>query len=161
MEDKSVNLGSFAKYVEITPTEIKDAYKRAFSISWLDSILDWLGRGVFRLTNLNYNQLNWDEVAEIIAIDQSDQMEWVYNENEKYTCDDFAFALMGALHRYKTTAAMPIFKTWITMIAGGHAVVSFYDGEQVFIVEPQTDEIMTIEEATDKYGSMTLNLLNG
>jgi len=146
--------------MEITPAEIKDAYKQAFSISWLDNILDWLGRGVFRLTNLNYNPLNWDEVAEVIEWDKTEQMEWLYDET-KFTCCDFSFSLMGAFHKYYTTGGMPIFMTWIAMPAGGHAVVSFYDGEQVFIVEPQTDEIMTIEEATDKYGSMTLNLLNG
>ena len=146
--------------MEITPQEIKDVYKGSMSISWLDNIFGFFDMGVFRLTNLNYNELNWDEVAEIIAIDLSDQMDWVYNENEKYTCDDFSFALMGAFHRYKTTASMPIFKTWIQMGTSGHAVVSFYDGE-IFLVEPQTDEIMTIEEATEKYGSMTLKLLNG
>ena len=148
--------------MEITPSEIKDAYKKAFSISRLDNILDWFGRGVFRLTNLNYNPVNYDEIAEIIAIDQSDQEEWVYDD-EKYTCCDFSFALLGAFHRCVSTAGMPIFMTWIIMGSSGHAVVSFYDyyRDKVFVIEPQTDEIMTIEEATDKYGSMTLNLLNG
>lgn len=148
--------------MEITPQEIKDAYKQAFPISCLDNILDWLGRGVFRLTNLNYNPINWDDIAEIIAIDQSDQIEWVYND-DKYICCDFSFALLGAFHRCVSTAGMPIFMTWIIMGNVGHAIVSFYDyySNRIFVIEPQTDEIMTAQEAIDKYGITALNLLNG
>ena len=147
--------------MEITPSEIKDTYKEQMNTSWLDNIFDFFGMGAFRLTNLNYNELNWNELAEIVALDTSDTFEYVYNENEKYTCCDYSFGLMGAFHRYKSTAAMPVFLTWIQMGTAGHSVVSFYDKERVYIIEPQNDEIMTIDEATDTYGEMTLKLLCG
>ena len=136
--------------MEITPAEIKTAYTKAFKVSWLAKML-----GVFQLTNLKYNPLNWDEVAEIIAIDQTNRMEWKYNEYEKFTCADFSYSLMGAFHRYQTTAAMPIFICWVITPQGGHSVLSFYDEGQIFLIEPQNDEVFSPPK------DWTLKLLNG
>jgi len=139
---------------EITPAEIKEAYSATFKVSWWKKWLSIYGLGVFHLTNLNYNKLNWDEVAEIIAIDQTEQMEWVY-ANKKYTCADFAYSLMGVFHKYATTAGMPIFITWVAMPEGGHGVLSFYYKGKVYVIEPQTDEIFDVPP------DWRLRLLNG
>ena len=148
--------------MEITPNEIKDAYKKVISVSWLDGIMSIFGGGAFQLTNLNYNPVNYDELAEIIAIDQTEKMEYVYNENEKYTCADFSYSLMGAFHKYHSTAAMPVFVTWIIFGQYGHAVLSFYDDGEVFVIEPQNDDVITMEQAGEYYGGeLTLKLLNG
>lgn len=158
--------------MEITPSEIKDAYKNAFQISWLHGIFDWFGMGVFRLTNLNYNELDYDILHEVVLIDETDRMEWIYNEQKKFTCADFTYSLMGAIHKHEETAGMPIFVTWVIVptddytlvkykpsftIGGlaGHSLASFYDAGIVHILEPQTDEVFLPPEGWQLY------LLNG
>jgi len=69
---------------------------------------------------------------------------------EAYDCDDFTFALMGAFHKDYETAAMPIFVTWVPTIQ--HALLSFYYGNEIFVIEPQTDEIYWLPEGEWKLG---------
>ena len=125
----------------ITTDEIVKAYQRAFSVPWWRTLAPSCIHVCFHLADQTYQPADFDKIAEVVALDQSDKEEYVA---EDFDCDDFAFSLMGAFHRDRETAAMPIFITWVLTPGGGHAVVSFYNGVDVTIIEPQNDTIFAV-----------------
>jgi len=120
--------------------DIADAYIRTFKPSWWQLLL---GRVIIALVDENYTSLHFDKLAEIIAIDQSDRQQY---EAELFDCDDFALSLLGAMHRDRETAGMPIFFTGVNTPRGGHAVLSYYYQGEIYIIEPQNDEIFPVPQ---------------
>lgn len=123
---------------KITASEIKTAYEKAFRVSWWHRLL---GYADFKFADRAYKQANLDAINSVLAADKTDKEKYIA---EDFDCDDFAFALVGAFHKNRRTAEMPIFLTWVQTPAGGHAVVSFYFGGAVAIIEPQTDEVFRV-----------------
>lgn len=111
----------------------------------------------FKLADQTYLMASLTKIKQILRKDRTDKQKW---EKEFFDCDDFTFSLMGAFHRDRETAAMPMFITWITTLGflrrlwnkirgqkfkGGHAVITFYYSAKVSIIEPQSDEISPID----------------
>lgn len=133
----------------IASKEIRKAYKQAFQVSeagFLDRLLYVLfntyppGAG-FYFGDAQYKEADEDLIRLILDGDMGDREEY---EAEDFDCEDFAFALMGAFHRDRETAAMPISLIWVYTNQGGHAVLSYYHKGQVKIIEPQNDDIFPV-----------------
>ncbi|MBA7686002.1 hypothetical protein ES703_94433 [subsurface metagenome] len=111
-----------------------------------------------RFADLIYEEIDISHLLEILENDKTDQMTYSLDGNgqpiERYDCDDFAFALGGAFHKDYMAAAMPLFLTYVRNI--GHALWTFYYDGEIFVIEPQTDEIYWLPE-----GEWKLSLLAG
>jgi len=133
---------------EITPAEIQPAYEQAFHIAgddWIHKVLSWFVelRSVFNFADEYYRPVDLELLQMILDADTGDKQDY---ETEYYDCDDFAFRLMGWFHQDREAAAWPIFITWVMLPEGGHAVLSYYKDGQVFIIEPQTDQVFPVPE---------------
>jgi len=132
----------------ISAEEVQAAYEAAFRIQGEGCLARVIGlvyqlRGVFQFADAFYQPVDQDLLQMILDADQGDKEEYV---TEDYDCDDFAFNLMGVFHQNRQSAAWPIFITWILTPEGGHAVLSYYRDGQVWIIEPQTDEIFAVPD---------------
>jgi len=121
----------------IPASKVESVYSKVFGVRWWEKLIPLIGPN-FNIGDAEYNEVDWDEVQKVLYSDEIQS--WKY-EAEEFDCDDFAFALMGAFHHNRKTAAMPIFITWVRMPEGGHAVVSILLDEEVYIIEPQNDKI--------------------
>ena len=132
---------------EVTAKEIDKAYCNAFGVSWWQKLF---GLTKIALADQTYTEADFDIISEVLAKDMTDKMVYSLDEDgnpiEDFNCDDFVFALMGAFHQDRRTAAMPIFITWISTEMGGHAVISFYLDGIVTIIEAQNDKMLDISE---------------
>ena len=131
---------------DITPADIQPAYEAAFDIAgddWLHKLLRIFLtiRTPFYFADQYYKPVDNDLLQMILDADTGDKEEY---EAEYYDCDDFAFRLMGWFHMDRDAAAWPIFITWVNTPAGGHAVLSYYEDGQVYIIEPQTDQVFPV-----------------
>ena len=126
------------KQGQISNTEILQAYQAAFGVTWWQTLF---GLVDFELADQTYVAADVEKIEAILAKDMIEQEEY---HAEEFDCDDFAFALMGAFHHNRDTAAMPIFITWVNTPRGGHAVISYYHEGVVKIIEPQNDKIFDI-----------------
>ena len=120
----------------ITADEIIKAYQDAFGIQWWHK---YVGLADFQLADETYFEANREEIKKVLEQDQIDKE--IYKA-EEFDCDNYSFALMGSFHHNRETAPMPIFITWVLTREGGHALLSFYEAGKVFLIEPQTDEII-------------------
>lgn len=95
-----------------------------------------------------YNLTSVDKLKEILIGDDTDN--YVYR-NEYFDCDDFSFRLMGQLSTPEySDLAFGIL--WVGSKGNsGHALNIFVDEHKdVYIVEPQTDEIWEAKYIIDK-----------
>lgn len=125
---------------DVPASEIEKAYIKAFKVSWCDRL--W-GKCNIALADATYRELDIARVRTVLSDDYTEKQKYV---GEFFDCDDYAFALMGAFHRDRDTAAMPIFITWILTERGGHALISCYYKGNIILIEPQNDYIMPIPE---------------
>lgn len=124
----------------IPSEDIIEAYKKAFKIT--TNMLNEK-RTCFHISDESYKPIDMEKLKQFLKDDPCNLQE--YNLHD-YDCDDFSFALMGALHMNREMAACPFFITWADTPKGGHAVLTFYYDGEVKIIEPQTDEIFDIPE---------------
>jgi len=125
---------------------VVEAYKKDFrteSRPWWLWLFFWVTpmQPCFHMADADYQEIDYDYLAAVIALDQSEREQYIA---ETFDCDDYAYSLMGAVHHDRYTAAMPIFVTWVTTPMGGHAVLSFYDKDEILIIEPQNDTIFSV-----------------
>ena len=142
---------------DISPVDLQAAYEAAFHLDgngWLDKLLRLflMIRTPFYFADQVYKHVDPDLLQMILDADTGDKEDY---DTEVYDCDDFAFRLMGVFHMDQHAAAWPIFVTWVNTSQGGHAVLSYYYDGQVYIIEPQTDEVFPVPE------DWTLTLLCG
>ena len=130
------------------------AYKEAFRMSWWQSFLSLFG--TFKMADAYYHEADESVIKEVLAKDLTDRKEYI---TETFDCDDFAFQLMGVFHKHETACAYPIFITWVEWYEDnqryGHAVLSYFIGGMVKIIEPQNDSVFSVPEG------WSLNLLCG
>jgi hypothetical protein len=131
---------------EITAAEIQAAYEAAFGIAgndWLHKLLRLFLtiRTPFYFADQYYQPVDEELLQMILDADTGDKEEY---ETEFYDCDDFAFRLMGWFHMDRDAATWPLFITWVNTPQGGHAVLSYYKDGEVFIIEPQTDQVFPV-----------------
>jgi hypothetical protein len=126
--------------------EIKTAYTKAFNIKWYRMILSDIATflhvgGIFRFADAFYHSADDGLIAYELEQDHVDKERY---KAEDFDCDDFTFSLHGSLHKDLRTAMMPIFVTWVKIKGKpiGHALLSYYIDDKVFLIEPQTDEVI-------------------
>lgn len=124
----------------IPAAEIKKAYIKAFKVRWWDRLFSITK---IALADATYRELDITKVRTVLSEDYTEKQKYVA---EHFDCDDHTFSLMGAFHRDRDTAAMPIFITWILTERGGHALISCYYEGSIILIEPQTDAIMPMSE---------------
>jgi len=82
-----------------------------------------------------------EHIQRVLDEDKTDQMQYIFPRRD---CENFAFALMGALNKDERTVGMPKFINWVDWVSDGqlfrHAINSFYLDGRVTLIEPQTDE---------------------
>lgn len=91
-----------------------------------------------------------EDIEEFLAADPTDRERYI---KETFDCDDFSFRLMGQFHR-KPYSALAIGITWSRVHAYNLVFLSA-DG-QVFLIEPQTDEIMVPPEEGRTYSTRVI-----
>lgn len=85
-----------------------------------------------------------EEMVDFLALDTTEQEKYT---TEIFDCDDFSFRLMGQIHT-KPYSALAFGIGWSKV----HAYNIFIDVEgQVWIVEPQTDELIDPKEVKPEY----------
>lgn len=135
--------------------ELETVYCKVFKVRWWERKF---GRAVLRFADAQYKQIDIYKLLRVLEQDKTDQMVYSRDENgnplEWFDCDNFTAALRGAFNKDYETAAMPIFETWVPTIR--HALLSFYYDGEIFVIEPQTDEIYWLPE-----GEWKLSLLVG
>ena len=117
---------------------IQRAYEIAFEVKWWHTLV---GLAHFEFDDEEYVAPELEEIEKVLAADQGDKEQYVAND---FDCDDFSYALMGAFHKNRMTAAMPIFITKVLTPQGGHALISFYHKDTVTLIEPQTDQLFEV-----------------
>lgn len=89
-----------------------------------------------------------DNIDEVLELDNTDKLEYI---SERFDCNGFAFKLMG--HFCSPELGGIPFGVLLTKTPDGgyHAMNVFVDKElDVYIVEPQTDEIIPADKFLDK-----------
>ena len=122
----------------ITASEIIKIYKSTFGVKWCQTLF---GLVSIELADQTYFPVDINKLKEVVKKDNTELQQYSL---EDYDCDDFAFSLMGALHRDRETACMPIFITWVNTPQGGHALLSFYKDGAIYMLEPQNDQIFNV-----------------
>ena len=129
-------------------------------MSWWQSFLSLFG--TFKMADAYYHEADEGVIKEILKKDLADRKPYII---EDYDCDDSTFEVMGVFHQDKRACCMPIFITWVEWYENGnrygHALLSYFIGGIVKMIEPQTDGICTVAEWLEKYPSGKLNLLCG
>ena len=147
MKTKNIRIRNIARGT-IPASEIEIAYRKAFNmdatstIGFAPLIRKIVGReeSPFFFADAYYKEADEELIRQILEEDKTDLEQYI---EEDLDCDDFAFRLMGVFHQNLRTAAMPIFITWANTPAG-HAILSYYYNGEVFIIEPQNDEIYSV-----------------
>jgi hypothetical protein len=86
----------------------------------------------------NYKTVSKTEFKRFLAANKVDMHKYV---SEYYDCDDFSFALMGAIAN-PDWGALPFGIVWTDIPGGAHAVNCFIDKKrEVYLVEPQNDAV--------------------
>jgi len=79
--------------------------------------------------------------TEFIRFLKDDDIDIRKYTSEFYDCDDFSFALMGAISN-QDWGALPFGILWTEVTGGAHAVNCFIDKKrEVWICEPQNDDV--------------------
>jgi len=100
------------------------------------------------LADRDYKTTSKEELMRFLKYDLTDIRKYI---PEYYDCDDFSYALMGALSN-PNWGALPFAILWATTPNGGHAINCFIDKDrQVWIIEPQNDWIGTTPKGWEAY----------
>ena len=104
------------------------------------------------LSDAEYKLVSYDSMKEFLDWDRTDREKWTMTWRD---CDDFSYRLMGQ-------ASTP---EWASIAFGiawskTHAFNVFVSEDRIpFIIEPQTDKIIKLEEAQGAYADLQLVLI--
>lgn len=121
---------------------------RELSFSVLKNLLQGYCKNIW-LSDNTYQPILYDSMKEFLAWDRTDRFKYVTNY---FDCDDFSYRLMGI-------ASTP---AWAGIAFGiawskSHAFNIFVSSSrQIYIIEPQSDKIIKIEDAQGAYADLQL-----
>jgi len=85
-----------------------------------------------------YMTLDREYAKNLLKGNKVDLLDYV---NEFGDCDDFADALLGSLTRDHWAFGFAFGELWYYTRSYGHAINWFFDGSEIWLIEPQTDRI--------------------
>jgi len=116
---------------EITNTELYSLLVSEFQCDMIE-LSDW-----------KYKTAPFGEYVRFLNYDATDEL--IYT-SEFFDCDDFSVRLHGNI-TIPYWSALAFGELWVITPDGGHAVNLFIDNNfDVWVVEPQTDEIFTMPD---------------
>ena len=136
-----LGVGAFIKPAYVPPTDIPkvELYGpvHAFTLAWKAPPAEEI-----EFRDCYYYLITLDDMRKLLEWDKTDQREWVA---EEYDCDDFAYDLWRNIARHYHIALGVI---GVELPDGTlHMMNIFFSAEgQVYVIEPQTDEIIPISE---------------
>jgi hypothetical protein len=93
---------------------------------------------IIYLSDRNFKTTTKTELERFLNHDLIDIRQYI---SEYYDCDDFSYALMGAISNPEW-GALPFGIVWADIPGGAHAINCFIDNDrQVWIIEPQNDSV--------------------
>ncbi len=96
----------------------------------------------------HYATITKTELKKFLKANQIDLYKYI---PEYYDCDDFSFALMGAISNPKW-GSIPFGILWADVPGGAHAVNCFVDkARTVWVIEPQKDNIFRLPKDWKPY----------
>jgi len=100
------------------------------------------------LADRDYKTTTKAELMRFLKYDLTDLRKYL---SEYYDCDDFSYALMGAISN-PDWGALPFAILWTTTPKGGHAINCFIDNDrEVWIIEPQNDRVFECPNGWEPY----------
>jgi hypothetical protein len=126
----------------ISAQEIKEAYIKTFNLSWCGR--KWR----LWIADETYKPIDLEQLKSVLEQDKTNLVAYQLEGNGHFDCDDFAYRLMGVIHQDSELSTMPFYNTWIEIPEGGHALLSFYKDNEVWLLEPQNDSIYRVPEGT-------------
>ena len=118
----------------------------------IDIIIDTFGDEDYHLliSDEKYRVISKDEMAELLKKDDTNLLPYI---NTYADCDDFSDVLLGQLTKKTWSQGFAIGQLWFYTSKWGHAINFFVDGEKLWLIEPQNDQIFTWESVKKKYPS--------
>ena len=100
------------------------------------------------MTDAKYKTTTKVEFIRFITYDISDKYNYV---SDYYDCDDYSFSIYGNISNPEW-GALTFGVIWTNTPTGAHAVNCFIDNDrEVWIVEPQTDEVFKLPDNWKPY----------
>ena len=124
---------------EITVEELENLILETFGSDYRYHIL---------LSDEKYRIITKGDMEELLKKDDTNTYTYVPTY---FDCDDYADVLLGCLTKKTYPQGFALGETWWYCSEFGHAQNLFCDGEKIYIVEPQTDEITTWSDIKKKH----------
>ena len=136
--------------VILTAQEVDQAIKTAFG--------DRAEKALWLNADAKYYAARLDDIRAVLQTTKIDKLPYIIEKDtgvEAYDCDDFSFALMGALHanpykpQWMPTGKEAVFITWVWWKEGnntyGHALnMCVTADKKVYMIEPQNYTIFNV-----------------
>ncbi|MHA1664279.1 MAG: hypothetical protein ACTSVW_00385 [Candidatus Njordarchaeales archaeon] len=95
-----------------------------------------------------YRVISKEQMEELLKEDDTDQLPYII---EYADCDDSSDVLLGCLTKKTWSSGIALGQIWWFCSEFGHAQNLFCDGEKIWIVEPQTDTMMSWADLKKRY----------
>lgn len=135
---KKLKIFSTPKAKRITADELINLILKTFGSNYKYHIL---------ISDEWFNCITKEQMQQLLKKDDTDQLNYIPTIAD---CDDYSDVLLGSLTKKTWTQGFAIGQLWYFHPEGwGHAINVFCDGEKIWCVEPQNDQI--IEWGTGMY----------
>jgi len=125
---------------EITANRLEDLIIATFGSEYQYHVL---------ISDERFRAITKQQMEQLLKEDDTDTLPYI--SPEVFDCDDFGDVLLGSLTRKTLPQGFCIGQIWWYCPEFGHAQNLFCDGETIFVVEPQNDEITTWREIKGKW----------
>jgi hypothetical protein len=125
---------------EITADQLEDLILKTFGSDYQYHIL---------ISDEKFRMITREKVAELLSKDDTDKLPYIDTYGD---CDDFSDVLLGSLTKATWSQGFAFANFWWYCSQFGHAQNLFVDeSPKIWIIEPQSDEIMSWEDIKAKY----------
>jgi hypothetical protein len=100
------------------------------------------------ISDEKFRVITREQMEKLLKEDDTDTLPYISTYGD---CDDYSDVLLGQLTRKTWNQGYAIGQIWWYCSEFGHAQNLFCDGKQIFIVEPQNDDITTWDAIKSQY----------